>query len=277
MRRLSVGRAGRGRPPAARLLCVVRAQDFRHLHARELARQVAAAAQDLAHLRARELQPVRGVVRARAGRSQAPAGLAEERGVELDRGHAELVRGEAVEHGVRVERPVELAHAGVIASDEQMRDAVVLARQRVEERFARSRVAHGGGEGGEHRAVGRVVRFDQGLVGAEAHRGGDVVVFGLADEGMDDEAVRELQCELGQVLMGAVDGVPGLEARDPPPAAPRSRAESARGQAVAANGNRRGSTHGAADEVCGRARRYATPGWLGSSSQTARLLRGSRV
>ena len=229
----------------------MRAQDLRHLHARELAGQIAAAAQDLAHLRARQLQPVRGVVRARARGGQAAARAAEERGVELDRGHAELGRGEAVEHGVRVEGAVELAHAGVIASDEQVRDAVVLARQRVEERFARSRVAHGGGEGGQDRAVLGVVPGHQRLVGLEARGRGHVVALRLAHQGMEDEAVRDFEGHLGEVLVRAVDGVARLEPGHALPAAGRDlRAQLARGQAVARERQlgQGQHTHGAADE-----------------------------
>ena len=91
----------------------------------------------------------------------------------------------------------------------------------MEERLPRPGVAHGGGERGEQRAVRRVVGLDQGLVGPEAHGRGDVVVLGLAHQGVDDQAVRELEGELGQVLVSAVDRVPGLEARDPLPAALR--------------------------------------------------------
>ncbi|PYQ16238.1 MAG: hypothetical protein DMF79_18875, partial [Acidobacteria bacterium] len=98
-----------------------------------------------------------------------------------------------------------------------MGDPVVLADEGVEKGLPRTGIAHGGGEGGEQGAVRRVVRLHQGLVGPEAHRRGDVVVLGLAHQGVDDEAVRELEGELGQVLVGAVDRVPGLEARHPLP------------------------------------------------------------
>ena len=47
-----------------------------------------------------------------------------------------------VEDVVRVERAVVAAHARVVASDEQVRAAVVLPEEGVEQRLARSGVAH---------------------------------------------------------------------------------------------------------------------------------------
>ena len=61
---------------------------------------------------------------------------------------------------------------------------------------------------------------------------------------MDDEAVRELEGELGQVLVGAVDGVPGLEARHAPPAALGDRARAARAGS-GGGGRRAGPREGA--------------------------------
>ncbi len=118
-----------------------------------------------------------------------------------------------------------------------MRDAVVLADQRVEERLARSRVAHRRRERGEQRAVARVVPLEQRLVGPEAHLGGHVVALGLAHQRVDDDPVRELQRQLGQVLVGPVDRVARLEPGHPGPAPLRDAgAQVARAQPVAREG-----------------------------------------
>ena len=121
----------------------------------------------------------------------------------------------------------------MVAADDEMRDAVILAHESVEKRLARPGVAHGGREGGEQRAVLRIVALEQRLVGAEADRGGHVIALGLADERMDDDAVGELERELGQVLVGAVDGIARLEARDAlPPLGGDARAQLPRRQTM---------------------------------------------
>ena len=157
-------------------------------------------------------------MRAGARGRQHVAGAAEERRVEAQRSDAQLARRELLEDLLRFERTVVAAHAGVVAADDEVRDAVVLPHQGVEEGLPRTRVAHRRGEGGEQRPIGRVVPLEQRLVGAEAHLGGDVVSLRLAHQRMDDEPVGELQRELGQVLVRAVDRVPRLEAGHAAPA-----------------------------------------------------------
>jgi hypothetical protein len=71
--------------------------------------------------------------------------LAVERCVETDRRDAELAWLEFEELSLRVVGAVEIADAGVIASNDEMRATVILARDGVENRLAWSGVAHGCG------------------------------------------------------------------------------------------------------------------------------------
>jgi hypothetical protein len=157
-------------------------------------------------------------VRAGARRGERVAGAAVEGGLELERLHAELLDREALEDALRVVGAVVLADARVVAADDQLVDAVVLAHERVKERLARAGVAHRGREGREQRALARVVAAHQLLVGREANARRDVVPLRLADERVQHEAVRLLERELGEVLVRAVDRVARLEAGDLAPA-----------------------------------------------------------
>ena len=103
------------------------------------------------------------------------ARLAPERVLEEHRLDVELVRLELVEDQLRVVGAVVVADAGVVAADDEVRAAVVLAADRVPDRLARAGVAHRGRERGEHDAVGRVVAVEQDAVALDARRGGDVV------------------------------------------------------------------------------------------------------
>ncbi len=71
-----------------------------------------------------------------------------------------------VEDQVRVVRAVVAADAGVVAADDEVRAAVVLAADRMPHRLAGPGVAHRSREGREHGAVGRVVVLEQHLVAA---------------------------------------------------------------------------------------------------------------
>src|SRR5512145_1874268 len=152
----------------------MRAQDLEDFGARELRRHVGAFLQPLAQLRARYLELVLGAVRARASGGHAVAAVAPERDVHLERPGLERAGRDLVEDAVRVERPVEFADAGMVASDDEVRAAVVLSEERVQQRLARPGVAHVERIARLHYSAGTEVFFYQHGDGARAHLGRDV-------------------------------------------------------------------------------------------------------
>src|SRR5215207_3754635 len=184
------------------------------LDGRELPR-----AEQLAHARARERDVLARVVRASLGRGHRAARAAVEGVVEEERRDAQLAVLELVEDVVRVVGAVVAADARMVAPDDEVRAAVVLPHERVEDGLARAGVPHRRRQHGEHGARRRVVVAEDGLVREHAHVGRDVVRLGLADERVQQEPVGDLQRALLYVLVRAVDGVPRLEGDDATPAA----------------------------------------------------------
>ena len=133
---------------------------------------------------------------------------------------ADVLRRELVKDVLGIVGAIVLTHAGVIAPDDEVGAAVVLAGDGVEDGLAGTRVPHGGGEHAQDDPLGGVVVPQDGLVGGDAHIGGDVVLLSLADQGVEEEAVHDLQRGLLDVLVGAVDGIAGLETHDGSPTPP---------------------------------------------------------
>ena len=146
----------------------------------------------------------------------APEGVLEEQ--RLD---AELADVDVVEDPLSVVGAVVVAHAGVVAPDDEVGAAVVAPDDRVEHRLARPRVVHLRRVDAEDHALRVVVALHQDLVAAHPHVGRDVALLGLADQRVQEEPVGDLERRLGQVLVGAVDRVAGLEGDDPLPASVR--------------------------------------------------------
>src|SRR5512144_1680839 len=121
---------------------VMLAQDRDHLGPAEFVWHVGSLGEPLSQLRPRDAEPLAVLVRARACRRDAAAAVAPERLVDLERLRLERVLRDLVEDAVRVERPVVLAHAGVVAPDDLVRAAVVLAKEGVQQRLAWPGVAH---------------------------------------------------------------------------------------------------------------------------------------
>src|SRR5581483_9095053 len=139
-------------------------QHLGHLGTGELDRGQLAVAEHLAHLRPGQEDVVVGRVRAGLRAGHRPAPLAPEGVLEEHRLDVELVRLELVEDQLRVVGAVVAADAGVVAADDEVRAAVVLAADRVPDRLARAGVAHGGRERGDDDAIGGVVVVDEDAV-----------------------------------------------------------------------------------------------------------------
>ena len=110
------------------------------------------------------------------------------------------------------------AGAGVVAPDDEVRRAVVLADDGVPDCFSRAAHAHGEREEAEDgHAVG--VAGEEGLVDADAGEVVDVAGLGEADDGVDEDVgLAGAGGADGQLAVGAVHGVAGLEGDDAGPA-----------------------------------------------------------
>ena len=144
--------------------------------------------------------------------------------LEVDHLHAELFFV-LLEELLGIVRAVErlaalvLAGAGVVAADDEVRAAVVLADDGVPDRFARAAHSHREREQREHGRVLRIVRH-QRLVAADARVVVDVARLGHADDRVDEQVraffLRGAEREL---VVCAVHRVAGLEGDDLRPAA----------------------------------------------------------
>src|SRR4030095_14127109 len=96
----------------------------------------------------------RRFMRTRLARSHRRAGAAIESVIEKQWRNTQLLRFEFVENVMRIIRAVVVPHSRMIAAHNEMRAAVVLANQRMKDRFARTGVAHCGGDGCKNSARG---------------------------------------------------------------------------------------------------------------------------
>ncbi len=159
-----------------------------------------------------------GAVRACLARRHLRAPPTKERVLEEQRRDAQLVRTKLAEDLLCVIGSVIIADAGMIPPHDEMRAAVVLAHQRMEDGFARSRVAHAGRKGSEYHPLDGIVVAQEHVVTAHAHLGWDVVILRLAHQRMQEQALHDLQRALLDILVRAVDGVARLEGNDAAPA-----------------------------------------------------------
>src|SRR5262249_38026776 len=152
----------------ALFLRVMPAKDLGDLGPSEFCRQVSACPQNLADLPTSQLEAMLRWMRAGAGGSEAAAGAAKEGRIEFEGDDAELLGLELFKQLLRLKGTVEAPHARVIASDDQVRDPVVLPDQGVEDRLSRPGVAHRSWECGEQGSMLGVVLLEQQLVRVEA-------------------------------------------------------------------------------------------------------------
>src|SRR5215203_2975373 len=207
------------------LLCPLPLHEhFDNFRPGELGGRVLTLGEHLADLRAADKHVMATIVGAGFGGSHALALEAEEGVFEEEGGKPDLPFFELVEDVLGFVVPVEgialrvLARSGVVAAHDEVRAAVVLAADRVEDRLAGPPVAHGRREDRQHRSVLGIVALQDRLVGAHPDVGRDVRGAGLANERVQEQPVDYLEGALLDVLVGAVHGVAGLETDDALPA-----------------------------------------------------------
>ena len=107
----------------------------------------------------------------------------------------------------------------MVAADDEVRAAVVAADDRVQQDLAGPGHPHGQGQQAEDHRARLVVVVDQGPIAPDPGEMVHVARLGHADDGMDQEAAADLLGRpLGQLLVGPVQGIAGLEGDDPLPA-----------------------------------------------------------
>jgi hypothetical protein len=189
---------------------------FRDLRAHEFLRRVVARAERLPDSSSARLD-ARALVGADALGGHPVAALAVERVGEEHRLDADA--GQVREQPLGLEVVVVFVDAGVVPPHDEVRAAVVLAHDGVENGLPRTGVQHPRGERRRHHRPGGVVVFDEGVVPLEDGSVGVVAGLLPAQLGVDEQAVRALECGLLDVLVAPMGGVTGLEAGDRLPAA----------------------------------------------------------
>ena len=121
---------------------IVLLEDLEHFGAAEMIGNVLALGEHLPKLGAGQHEPVFLAVGAGPHGGHAVALVAVERPVDLERLGFERALRDLVEDLLCVEGAVVVAHAGMVAADDQVAAAEVLAEERVQQRFARSGIAH---------------------------------------------------------------------------------------------------------------------------------------
>jgi hypothetical protein len=107
----------------------------------------------------------------------------------------------------------------VVAADDEVGAAVIPADDRVQEDLARPGHPHGHRQEAEDDRAGLVVVVDQGPIATDPGVMIDVAGLGDADDRVNQQAAADLLGRpLGQLLVGPVQGVPGLEGDDLGPA-----------------------------------------------------------
>src|SRR5580704_730773 len=134
--------------------------------------------------------------------------------LEHQRRDPQFLRFEALEDLLRVVAAVVIADTGVIAPHDEMRASVVAPCDRMQYRLARAAVAHVRREHADHRAILRVVRVEQHLVGLHPDRGGHVVTLGLSYQRMDHQTVADFERGLLYILVRAMSRIASLEGDD---------------------------------------------------------------
>ena len=165
----------------------------------------------------RDRQPLRLVVGTGPVGGGALADVAIEGHVHLQGFDLEAAGVQGIEDVVGIEGPVIVPDAGMIAADHQVGTAEVLPEQGVQQGLARTGIAHLDGIAGLDDGIGREVVLHQGIDRLGPNLGRDIAGLELAQDLVDQQAVANLDGDLGQILVAAVHGVPGLEGRHPRP------------------------------------------------------------
>src|SRR5262249_21986957 len=141
------------------------------------------------------------------------------RDVDLQRPSVKRPRPKLVEDGLRIVGAIKIADTGMIAPDNEMRTAEVLANEGMKERLARTRIAHFDRIAGLNDRSGSKIIVDHRLDCPGADLGRYVARFQFSEHLMNENPVRYLHRDFDQVFVAAVHGISGLKRGDNRPAA----------------------------------------------------------
>src|SRR5262245_13322852 len=117
-----------------------------------------------------------------------------------------------------IEGTVVVADAGMVAPDDKVRAAEILANESMKQRLARTCIAHLDGIACLNYCSGAEIIVDHRLDRPTANLGRNVARLQLPKHLMNENTVRYLHRDLHQVLMAAMHGISGLERCDTRPA-----------------------------------------------------------
>ena len=168
-------------------------QNLGNFGARKLLGRHLAVAQKLANFRATQENMVLLAMGTRFARLHSFALGAEEGVIKKERRDSQLPLLENVKNKVGVVGSVIVPDAGVIASYDKMRAAIVLANDRVEDRFPGSRVAHRRGVDRQYDAVFGNVALDERFIALHPDVRRNIVALGFADDRMNQQAIGNFE------------------------------------------------------------------------------------
>lgn len=96
---------------------------------------------------------------------------------------------EFIEDFLCVVGAVVVADSGVVSADNEVGDAVILADEGVQDCLAGAGISHGERHYREHGALAVVIIVNEDFVAGHSRVGRDIVGFGFADQGMNQQAV----------------------------------------------------------------------------------------
>src|SRR4029079_10176453 len=143
-----------------------------------------------------------------------PARPAVKRVVKKQRRNSELRRIKLVKDVVRVIGPVVVANTSVIATNNEMRAAVVLTDQGMKDSLAWSCIAHRCWHHGQNSSCSGVVLRENLFVRTHSDISRHIVQFGVADERMKQKTIGNLECAFLNVFMCAMYGIARLKRND---------------------------------------------------------------
>src|SRR6266516_176651 len=139
------------------------------------------------------------------------AGATEEGVVEEHRCDAQLGRVELCKDVVSIIGTIVTPYTCMIAAYNEMRAAIVLAHQGMEDRFAWTSVTHGSRKHTQDDTTSRVVVRQQHFITTHTYIGGNIVALGITHERMQVQAINCFHGTLLDVLMGTVHRIACLK------------------------------------------------------------------